>query len=74
MWRGERLDPCVYISNGNSKLIMQEDGNLVLYNKDNAVLWASMTYNNIGGYAKFFDGTLTVNDKNNNPLYTSVKK
>ncbi|MGW2397711.1 hypothetical protein ACWCYY_14320 [Kitasatospora sp. NPDC001664] len=53
---GQRLDPGASISSGESRLVMQGDGNLVLYlvgsYGQNAVpLWASGTYNNWGAYA-----------------------
>ena len=42
LWRGDRLDS----SNGRVRLVMQTDGNLVLYrNDDNVALWSSHTWN-----------------------------
>ncbi|GAA3056559.1 hypothetical protein GCM10020229_80380 [Kitasatospora albolonga] len=53
---GKRLGPGESLADGESRLVMQGDGNLVLYlvgpSGQNAVpLWASGTYNNWGAYA-----------------------
>ena len=49
---GGRLDPgSVFYAHGKAALIMQGDGNLVLYAESGAVLWASHTYGNPGAYA-----------------------
>ncbi|MFI9786347.1 hypothetical protein ACIHEI_23055 [Kitasatospora sp. NPDC051984] len=53
---GQKLMPGQSVINGESELVMQADGNLVIYlDGDNGhrgpVLWASGTYNNPGAYA-----------------------
>jgi hypothetical protein len=42
---GDQLtsDQSLTSANSNFRLTMQDDGNLVLYNKDNAPLWSSKT-------------------------------
>ena len=49
---GERLEPGAYLLSPNHeyKLIMQTDGNLVLYQSGTA-LWSSQTSGDIGAYA-----------------------
>ncbi|MEU6759786.1 FG-GAP-like repeat-containing protein [Streptomyces sp. NPDC046685] len=48
-------------SSGNSKLLMQADGNLVLYTKDNKPIWATGTNKNPGATARMqSDGNFVV--------------
>ncbi|WP_327066656.1 hypothetical protein [Kitasatospora sp. NBC_01302] len=50
-----------YAESASVWLVMQADGNLVLYRKrDGAVLWASGTWNHPGAYAVISGGRLTV--------------
>lgn len=60
-------------SNGEFKLIMQGDGNLVLYrNSDNVALWSTQTHGNPGAEAVMQgDGNLVVY-RNGNALWSSV--
>ncbi|TQV88742.1 hypothetical protein [Aliikangiella coralliicola] len=59
-------------NNGDFKLIMQGDGNLVLYrNSDNKALWSSRTHGNPGAEAIMQgDGNFVVY-RNGNPLWSS---
>lgn len=59
------------VESTKEKLIMQNDGNLVLYNKDNQPLWATMTSGS-GLYAVFqYDGNLVVYNKDNQPVWAT---
>jgi hypothetical protein len=54
-------------------LVMQEDGNLVVYSVDRyTALWSSRTWNNAGAYAVMQnDGNLVVYDKNARALWNT---
>jgi hypothetical protein len=58
-------------NNGNIA-IMQDDGNLVLYDVNNGPVWASNTAGNPGAFLSVQDdGNLVVRDQNNNPLWAT---
>ncbi|MGW2402543.1 hypothetical protein ACWCYY_38955 [Kitasatospora sp. NPDC001664] len=61
------LDPNTWVESRSTILIMQNDGNLVLYRKsDGRAIWASGTWNRPGSYAYMDeDGVLFVADDNN---------
>merc|ERR1711924_212180 len=46
-------DGCLKSENGDYKMIMQGDGNLVLYNNDDEPLWASGTNGDYGAHCIF---------------------
>ena len=77
MTPGQRLFAGQYILNGTSKLIMQQDGNLVLYNND-VISWQSNTINTLNSPYKlpyFFiyhsQGNLIIYDTNNVAVWES---
>lgn len=58
---GTTLSSGQEFSSGNSKLVMQADGNLVLYTKDKKPIWATRTDNNPGAVARMqSDGNFVV--------------
>ena len=63
-------------ADGRFTLIMQTDGNLVLYGPQNQPLWASGTdgSNNPFDVIMQEDGNLVIYDTNNNPLWASSTK
>jgi hypothetical protein len=70
---GARLNAGDYLRSSDYRytLVMQSDGNLVLYSADrHTVLWFSHTQGNLGAYATMqADGNFVVYDKNNNALW-----
>ncbi|EMN1928436.1 peptidase S53 [Burkholderia ambifaria] len=73
---GTTLKPgqAVYSASRNHQLLMQGDGNLVLYNTTNgAAVWNSRTYGNAGAYAVFQnDGNFVVYSANGAVLWYSA--
>ena len=73
---GTTLKPgqAVYSASRNHELLMQGDGNLVLYNTTNgAAVWNSRTYGNAGAYAVFQDdGNFVVYGANGAALWYSA--
>ena len=70
----QRLNPDDYIisSNGRYKLLMQWDGNLVVYRSDGAVIWASNSAGKGGAYALLqADYNLVVYTANRTPIWAS---
>lgn len=64
-------DQTLYSQDGRFRLIMQLDGNLVLYMGSSA-LWSSNTPNNVGAYMSFqSDGNLVVYRANGTPAWAS---
>jgi hypothetical protein len=64
-------DQSLYSEDGRFKLIMQLDGNLVLY-IGSSPLWSSNTPNNVGAYMSFqSDGNLVVYRANGTPAWAS---
>ncbi|WP_326588058.1 FG-GAP-like repeat-containing protein [Streptomyces sp. NBC_01294] len=62
------------LTSGSSKLVMQADGNLVLYTKDGKPLWATGTGNNPGARARMqSDGNLVVYAANGTTALWSSK-
>ncbi|MGW8955651.1 ricin-type beta-trefoil lectin domain protein [Streptomyces sp. NPDC055709] len=59
---GQRWNPGDWVDGDATKLIMQPDGNLVMYKEsDGSVVWASTTQNNPGAYATMLaDGKLVI--------------
>ena len=64
----------VYSASRTHELVMQGDGNLVLYNTTNgAAVWNSGTYGNAGAYAVFqTDGNFVVYGASGNALWNSA--
>ncbi|MEU7550930.1 FG-GAP-like repeat-containing protein [Streptomyces sp. NPDC044571] len=61
-------------ASGNSKLVMQTDGNLVLYTKDNKPVWATNTNGHKGALARMQnDGNLVVYEANGTTALWSTK-
>jgi Domain of unknown function (DUF1929)/Legume lectin domain len=57
---------------GASRLVLQTDGNLVLYDKASTALWASNTAGSTGSYLVVQnDGNLVIYDQNNHPIWAS---
>ncbi|MCU9954212.1 protease pro-enzyme activation domain-containing protein [Burkholderia sp. BKH01] len=73
---GTSLNPgqTLYSPSTNHELVMQYDGNLVLYNTTNgAAVWSSRTYGNAGAYAVFqADGNFVVYGTSGNALWSSA--
>lgn len=73
---GTTLKPgqIVYSASKSHQLVMQDDGNLVLYNTTNgAAVWSSRTYGNAGAYAVFqTDGNFVVYGASGNVLWYSA--
>ncbi|WP_342612515.1 protease pro-enzyme activation domain-containing protein [Burkholderia ambifaria] len=73
---GTTLKPgqAVYSASRNHQLLMQGDGNLVLYNTTNgAAVWNTRTYGNAGAYAVFQnDGNFVVYSANGAVLWYSA--
>ncbi|WP_244105541.1 protease pro-enzyme activation domain-containing protein [Burkholderia ambifaria] len=73
---GTTLKPgqAVYSASRNRQLLMQGDGNLVLYNTTNgAAVWNTRTYGNAGAYAVFQnDGNFVVYSANGAALWYSA--
>lgn len=71
--QGLLLGKFIKSADGRFTLIMQADGNLVLYGPQNQPLWASGTYglNNVFDVIMQEDGNLVIYDTNNNPLWAS---
>lgn len=60
-----------YCSMPHNRLIMQSDGNLVVYDQNGGARWAAGT-NPYGAYAEFqIDGNFVVYDRNNYPVWAS---
>ncbi|MBP2173106.1 hypothetical protein J3E05_001438, partial [Methanococcus voltae] len=57
---------------GGNKLVMQSDGNLVIYKKDNKPIWASNTDGKGGNKLVMqSDGNLVIYKKDNKPIWAS---
>ncbi len=70
----QRLNAGESIKNSNnSKLIMQHDGNLVLYNNNNTPIWSSQTYGHgTNCYAILQnDNNFVIYNRNNKPIWAS---
>ncbi|MGW4381913.1 glycoside hydrolase domain-containing protein [Kitasatospora sp. NPDC004531] len=51
IFSGQQLSKNQWTQSATVRMVMQDDGNLVLYRRsDNSVLWTSYTYNNPGAY------------------------
>jgi len=58
--------------NPGAKLVMQEDGNLVIYSADGKALWSTGTYGNPGAYKVMqSDGNLVIYSKDGKALWSS---
>lgn len=70
---GQALQPNERImSNSGTALLMQTDGNLVLYGASGRALWASNTFGHGGAYALMQgDGNLVVHNPNATPIWGS---
>lgn len=67
-----RIGEYIESNNKKYKLIMQHDGNLVLYNDANTPLWSSVTPNMGGYYFQLqYDGNLVLYTSANAPLWAS---
>jgi hypothetical protein len=63
---------CLRSANGGYELVMQTDGNLVLYAAHGQALWASNTRGSKGDYAFMqVDGSLVVNSRSGRVLWRS---
>ncbi|AOJ88269.1 peptidase S53 [Burkholderia sp. MSMB0856] len=72
---GTTLKPgqTVYSASQNHRLVMQNDGNLVLYNVSGAAIWNSGTFGNAGAYAVFqTDGNFVVYSAGGRALWFSA--
>lgn len=69
---GGTLQPGQWISGGGDTLIMQDDGNLVLYAPGQTPLWASNTHGDSGAWLSMHaGGDLVVTAPDGEPLWTS---
>lgn len=69
MFPGQQLET----ANRNYRLILQSDGNLVLYDSMNRVLWSSGTFGLPVAYLAIqSDGNLVMYNANNQPLWNTV--
>lgn len=69
---GQSLGPNEYLTSANGwyRLLMQEDGNLVIYNKALVAVWNTLTFGK--GLSRFIyqeDGNLVVYDATGNPTW-----
>lgn len=74
MQPNEVLNPGQLIksANGEYTFVYQNDGNLVLYQKDGTPLWASDTYGSSPGVCIMqSDGNLVIYDANGKPIWSS---
>ena len=63
------------VGNPDSKLIMQGDGNLVLYNKDMRPLWSSQTNGTLANSLSLkSDGTMTLDSSTGNLIWATPSK
>ncbi|WP_244135196.1 protease pro-enzyme activation domain-containing protein [Burkholderia sp. BCC1638] len=72
---GTTLKPgqTAYSASQNHRLVMQNDGNLVLYNVSGAAIWNSGTFGNAGAYAVFqTDGNFVVYSAGGRALWFSA--
>ncbi len=78
---GKGNDNAIWASNTNGRgqapyrTVMQNDGNLVLYDKSNAALWASGSNGKGTGPYKLVmqdDGNLVVYDSKNQPIWATM--
>jgi len=69
---GLRLNPGNFILAAEAELIMQSDGNLVVYDETGRARWPTGTNTKGGKYATFqTDGNLVVRDFFGNPVWAS---
>jgi hypothetical protein len=69
---GAQLNANQSITNGQDRLTMQPDGNLVVYNASNSPLWASNTVNaSVTHLTMQPDGNLVIYNSTGNPLWAS---
>lgn len=69
---GEHVIATAWNTSPNSKLVFQDDGNLVIYNKDGSPIWHSGTYGN--PKSKLImqsDGNLVIYNKNGDAIWSS---
>ena len=75
--RGQWLDKGQQLTsnNGNYRLIMQNDGNLVIYNTKNLIwehpIWATNTVDRGNRFIMQRDGNAVLYDSSNRPLWAS---
>ena len=72
--QGLRMNQSIASDNRQFKLIMQGDGNLVLYKPDLRAAWASNTYHANSGSPSLFmqaDGNLVMYDQTGKPMWAS---
>ena len=55
-----------------TRVTMQTDGNLVVYDTSNRALWSSGTWNHSGAYAVLHSGDIMVYSAGNQPLWAGV--
>ena len=75
LWRGEQIDQCGALrsTNGNFRLVMQSDGNAVVY-ENSRPIWASNTNNRGTGPYRLIlqdDSNFVLYDSKNNALWDS---
>lgn len=58
-------------NNGQYRLVMQSDGNLVLYDQNNSALWATGTDGNPGSFLVIQDDGNVVVYKPNQPIWAT---
>jgi hypothetical protein len=69
-----RLSPGAFLQspNGKYKLVMQSDGNLVLYALGSDPVWSSKTYGSPAAFADFqADGNLVIYDLTSKPIWST---
>ena len=74
LWPNNRLYPgqSIKTTDRSHKVVLQYDGNLVLYNAQGVATWASNTAGLPSAYAVMqSDGNLVIYDANNKPLWSS---
>jgi hypothetical protein len=71
---GTRMSPgqSVTSANGSHQLVMQTDGNLVVYSSDGRALWTSRTAGRGAAFVAGRDGNLAVVDHSGHPVWMSA--
>jgi hypothetical protein len=71
---GTRMTPgqSVLSANGSHQLVMQSDGNLVVYSSDGRALWTSRSAGRGAAFVAGADGNLAVVDRTGHPVWTSA--
>jgi hypothetical protein len=76
LYHDQRLnaDQQLYAPDGSHRVIMQDDGNLVIYDSAGHAVWASGTFGAFGAYAIMqLDGNFVIYNSANQPIWATGK-